>query len=98
MRLNLLQIHQIKSAVKAIFGDEAKLWVFGAQLGDRQRSSDVELYIEAGSYGNAGIQKTALLSLLHQEFTNLKIDVSIREPQQMLTELHRNAIQNGVAL
>ncbi|MEE9395635.1 MAG: hypothetical protein V3V31_01350 [Methylococcales bacterium] len=98
MRLNLLQVHQIKSTVKTIFGDEAKLWVFGAQLGDRQRSSDVELYIEAKSLGNANGQKTTLLSLLHQDFSNLKIDVSIREPQQMLTDLHRNAIQNGVAL
>ena len=98
MRLNLFQVHQIKSAVKVIFGDEAKLWVFGAQLGDRQRSTDVELYVEAGPHGNASVQKTELLCLLHREFTNLTIDVTIRKPQQSLTDLQRNAIQNGVAL
>lgn len=46
MRLTPTQIATIKDATAEIFGDDARVWLFGSRADDSRRGGDVDLMVE----------------------------------------------------
>jgi hypothetical protein len=48
MRLSTWDIAIVRSLIRARFGADARIWVFGSQLDDDARGGGLDLYVEPG--------------------------------------------------
>ena len=98
MRLSSEQITSIKSAVSEVFGPETRAWLFGSRVDDTAKGGDIDLYIEAKLADSPTISKTKLLMKLWASIGVQKIDIIVRQPQQMMKGIHKEATERGVQL
>lgn len=98
MRLSTRQIQLIKKAVTEVFGPSAMVWLFGSRTDDSAKGGDIDLYIEAGPMENVAILKSKLLVKLWGMIGARKIDIIVKQPQQALKGIHKEAIERGIRL
>jgi len=99
MRLTKEQQQIIKQSVKAEFGNEANVWLFGSRVNDARRGGDIDLYIEVNS------QKLDLLQAELRLYANLikklgdqQIDIIVYQAGMPSKQIHEQAKANGIQL
>lgn len=45
MRLTAQQREVIRAAVREIYGEDSRLWLFGSRVGDTRRGGDIDLLV-----------------------------------------------------
>lgn len=87
MRLTPEQLSVIRIAVAETFGDTASIWLFGSRVDDSKRGGDIDLLIETRQSDIAAIVKAelALLTKLHMQLGEQKIDVLVDYPTRLYT-------------
>jgi len=101
MRLTPEQLSVIRIAVAETFGDTASIWLFGSRVDDSKRGGDIDLLIETRQSDIAAIVKAelALLTKLHMQLGEQKIDVLVDYPTRLYTSpIFTIAKQTGILL
>ena len=99
MRLTQQQRDAIIKAVRKVYGDHARVILFGSRVDDQRRGGDIDLLVQPDpSHGNGGIkQKLQLHGELERELGERKIDVIIEAPGDTRPVV-QVAREQGVAL
>lgn len=101
MRLTQKQIDSIKQVAIAVFGSEAKAYLFGSRVDDQQRGGDIDLYVtESALLPEEQLDaKLRYLVKIKQQLGDQRIDVVFAPlPGQPVLPIHRMAQQSGVPL
>lgn len=67
----------IKKTVKAYFGNNAKVYLFGSRTDDSKKGGDIDLYIETDIKEKILEKKLKVLAALHKKLGEQKIDIVI---------------------
>ncbi len=99
MRLSLKQIKQIKESTASVFGEEAKVYLFGSRLDDSAKGGDIDLLVET----NKHVERPAVLSAQLAAKVmianhGLKVDVILFAPNLDKQSIHEVALTTGVVL
>ena len=102
VRLTARQQQMIKESVIEVFGDAATIRLFGSRVDDDKSGGDIDLYLEVPSMPDPDMtlldRKARLLRVLWQRLGAQRIDLLVREGQQPLSSIHRDALEHGVLL
>jgi predicted nucleotidyltransferase len=99
MRLTEDQARIIRETAQGIFGDHAKVRLFGSRIDDSQRGGDIDLLVECDAPVPDRLKKSlALAARLQLALGDQPIDVLAIDPQTSLQPVHKIAISTGVIL
>jgi predicted nucleotidyltransferase len=101
MRLSPQQIDSIKNTVHLVWGDNAKVRLFGSRVDDQRRGGDIDLYIEGTGLPVATQMQTKVQFLvqLKRPIGDQRIDVVFAPSHgQAVLPVHLMAQKTGVAL
>ncbi len=99
MRLSSKQIKQIKESTANVFGEEAKVYLFGSRLDDSAKGGDIDLLVET----NKHVERPAVLSArlavkVMMANDEQKVDVVLISPNLERHGIHKVALREGVLL
>ena len=98
MRLTPLEIAAIVRAVGEVFGETARVRVFGSRVRDDLRGGDLDLLVEVEP-GDASIaNEQRLLDLIAPALDDLRTDILLLERGRVATPIERIALRDGVLL
>jgi len=99
MRLTPNQIQAIKTAAAEIFGDEAKVWLFGSRADDEKRGGDVDLLVETDhALDDSALRAARLSARVSRGMYGRRVDVVVRAAGLFEQPIHRIAREQGVRL
>jgi predicted nucleotidyltransferase len=99
MRLTQQQQTIINQKTRLIFGDNARVYLFGSRLDDNAKGGDIDLFIESTTAIESAVLKTLQLnSQLQQAFGLQKIDIVFYAPNYTWQAIHAIAKQHGILL
>jgi predicted nucleotidyltransferase len=97
VRLNPTEIEAIKNCCSKVFGDEAKVYLFGSRVDDTRRGGDIDLLIEIEPSSNNHFErKLDFLVELKKLIGDQKIDVLLdygQETDQVYTTAKKEGIE-----
>lgn len=98
MRLTPVEIEAIRRAVRVVFGEAARVRVFGSRVRDDLKGGDLDLFVEVEP-GDASIaSEQRLRDLITPALDDLRIDIILHERGRAVTPIERIALRDGVAL
>ena len=97
MRLSPEEIRVIRGLIRAGFGAQSRIWVFGSRLDDDARGGDLDLYVEPDRLppGNLLLVRQALQRDLERR---LRVPVDLVVNAGNTTAFMRQARQEGCPL
>ena len=99
MRLTEQTRQTIVSTARAVFGDQARVRLFGSRLDDAARGGDIDLLIEIPMADPEQQRKSlTMVALLQRQLGDQPIDVLVLDPATAPSAVHRNAIETGKLL
>lgn len=99
MRLNHQQQRIIHDEVVRIFGEHARVRVFGSRLDDTRRGGDIDLHVEAeGSARDLLDRELELYARLQRRLGEQRIDIVVHGWGQPARPIDRHARATGVPL
>ncbi len=99
MRLTADQVNTIKRCTRELFGENAKVYLFGSRTDDQEKGGDIDLFIELPEQQDKTVDRTLKLNgALQQAFGMQKIDIIIHALQQRWLPVHLEAKNNGILL
>lgn len=96
MRLTTFEITAINQNAKNIFGDAAKVYLFGSRIDDSKKGGDIDLYVISENQDNLYEKKIKFLNALEISLGEQKIDVVIAKDKNRPIEIE--AIAKGIEL
>ncbi len=97
MRLTDFEKKTIQRAASAIFGSEAKAFLFGSRLDDALKGGDIDLYIE--SRRKIVLRdKINFLSSLKWKLGDQRIDVLIDSEENREKSIYKTARETGIEI
>ncbi|MEE4297453.1 MAG: nucleotidyltransferase domain-containing protein [Wenzhouxiangella sp.] len=99
MRLTNEQVHHIKQVTAEIFGEGARVRLFGSRTDDQKRGGDVDLLVETDSPVEDEVWLAARLSArISRSMQGRRVDVLVQAPGIKEHPIHRIARAEGVVL
>jgi len=82
MRLTQAQVEAIRNSAKEVFGEGAKVWLFGSRVDDAKRGGDIDLLVRPteSHVSTPLISKMRFLNMLEASLGERKMDVVIVTP------------------
>jgi predicted nucleotidyltransferase len=98
MRLTAEQTEVIRGAVREVYGEDSRLWLFGSRVDDERRGGDIDLLVRPNSVSGCYtlMDKIRLLGKLERGLGERKIDVIVETPddQRPIVKIaHESGIQ-----
>ncbi|WP_029522913.1 nucleotidyltransferase domain-containing protein [Persephonella sp. KM09-Lau-8] len=77
IRLTEYELKAIKETAKEVFGNKAKVWLFGSRVNPNAKGGDIDIYIEIPNYEETDVfsKKVKFLVQLEDKIGEQKIDV-----------------------
>ena len=98
MRLTGEQTEVIRAAVREVYGEDSRLWLFGSRVDDERRGGDIDLLVRPDSSGDYLLMdKIRLLGKLERGLGERKIDIVIETPDDQRA-IVKIAHENGIRL
>ena len=98
MRLTAEQAEVIRVAVREVYGEDSRLWLFGSRVGDARRGGDIDLLVRPDTSGGyALMDKIRLLGKLERGLGERKIDIVIETPDDQ-RPIVKIAHESGIRL
>lgn len=99
MRLTQAQIEQIKAVVSQLFGDQARVSLFGSRANDSARGGDVDLFISTPQpLNNPTILAAKVAARVMRFQQGRKVDVVVKAPNISEQPIFDIAEKTGVLL
>lgn len=99
MRLTEQQLHTIREVAAELLGADARLWLFGSRVDDRQKGGDIDLYVEVERVlENPVAAAVRLAARLERRFEGLPVDVVLHDLGTAPQPIHDIAKRTGVRL
>jgi predicted nucleotidyltransferase len=96
MRLTPETREVIRRTTQEVFGDEARVFLFGSRTDDNQRGGDIDLLVELPRRQNDARKKSLTLAArLQLRLGDQPIDVLVLDPETPLDPVHRMAAATG---
>ncbi len=96
VRLSDQQIKAIKDAVQQIFGNEAKVYIFGSRAVSDKKGGDIDIMVLAPDLQDKYRKKIQLLTELYKRLGERKIDLIITD--SIKSDIEKEAVERGVLL
>ena len=99
MRLTAEQREVIRNAVREVYGEDSRLWLFGSRVDDARRGGDIDLLVrpDTSSGGHTLMDKVRLLGKLERGLGERKIDILIETPDDQ-RPIVKIAHESGISL
>lgn len=97
MRLSKLEINIIKESAKNIFGNDAKVYLFGSRTNDKLKGGDIDIYIETNKTIDVLNKKIKMLIELKKILGERRIDIVVNNFQSH-KDIFTIAKQEGILL
>lgn len=99
MRLTPSDVETIRSTVREVAGEGARVTLFGSRVNDAARGGDVDLLVELpGDVDEPAVLMARLASRLSRSMGGRNVDVALKAPNLMAQPIHQLAEQSGVVL
>ncbi len=99
MRLTTGQVNLIKLNTACIFGDAARVYLFGSRINDNAKGGDIDVFIELDNPVDKAVGKLLELnSELQLSFGLQKIDILFHAPNYKRQPIHDIAKNEGLLL
>lgn len=99
MRLTTEQIAIIKQKTALIFGENAKLYLFGSRTDDNAKGGDIDLFVDLTHEIEQPVAKILRLNgQLQQALGMQKIDIIFHAPSYDWQPIHTEAKERGILL
>lgn len=99
MRLTTEQVQVIRERVRAAFGPEARVYLFGSRVDDNTRGGDLDLYVEVNRIlENRPAAASRLAAELQLALGDQHIDILLADPATTRQRIHKVARTKGIAL
>ena len=99
MRLTDTQKTVIREEVQRLFGENARLLLFGSRVRDDVRGGDIDLYIEAEGGPQETLERELKLHVvLQRRLGEQRIDIVVHRVGSPLRPIDREAQDTGIAL
>jgi len=96
MRLTPKAREIIRRTTREVFGDEARVRLFGSRIDDSQRGGDIDLLVELPSrHADSRSKSLRLAALLQMQLGDQPIDILVIDPETALQPIHRVAAATG---
>jgi predicted nucleotidyltransferase len=96
MRLTPEAREIIRDTTREVFGEEARVRLFGSRVDDSERGGDIDLLVELGSHQpDSGKKSLRLAALLQMRLGDQPVDVLVIDPETQLEPIHRRAAATG---
>lgn len=86
MRLSQHECEVVKFQVQHIFGQEAKVFLFGSRVDDLKKGGDIDLFIQTSDQSDLFMKKIRFLARVKKILGAQKIDVVFNQDNQRLIE------------
>ncbi len=96
MRLSEYTKQSIKETTQNIFGNQAKVLLFGSRTDDNKKGGDIDLYIIPNNKEDLYSKKIRFLLDLETKIGEQKIDVVIAKDKSRMIE--QEALKKGIEL
>lgn len=99
MRLSPYQVKIIKEAVTEVFGQDAKVMLFGSRVNDNDKGGDIDLYVTIPQIIERPARDiTRLQSKIMMQLGERKIDVVLDAPNLTSGVIQQVAEKTGIVL
>lgn len=99
MRITAVQQSTIHQAVIELFGDAARVKLFGSRLDDNARGGDIDLLVELNQQvAEPAVMAARLSARLMYRLGGRKVDVVLKAPNLPILPIHEVASREGVAI
>ena len=98
MRLTHAEIEAIVHAVREVFGETARVRVFGSRVRDDLRGGDLDLFVEVDPGASSIASEQRVRDLIAPALDDLRADVDIHERGRPVTPIEQIALRDGVLL
>jgi uncharacterized protein len=99
MRLSNQARQIVRDTAREIFGDNAKVIVFGSRVDDERRGGDLDILVQTDEPVRERRRKTLQLTArLQMRLGDQPIDVLLLDPETILQPIHEEAMRTGVRL
>ena len=99
MRLTQEQIILIRNTTVGVFGDRARVILFGSRVNDAAKGGDVDLIIEVPeAVSEPALLSARVASRVSRAMNGRKVDVVLKAPNLLAQPIHEIAARSGVAL
>ena len=90
MRLEEWEINEIKRSLREVFGENAKVYLFGSRIDDKKKGGDIDLFVEAD---NIDYEKEKEFWILLQErLGEQKIDIIYNRDKFLIEKVAKKGI------
>ena len=88
-----------QQTTREVFGQEARVSLFGSRTDDSQRGGGLDLLVELPAVDpEQGRKSLTLAALLLQRLGDQPIDIVVIDPSTQLQAIHRNGRATGIPL
>ncbi len=99
MRLSQLQHAIILQETKKLFGTDVTIRLFGSRINDELKGGDIDLFLEFPNNNPNLWQKILRLNTaLQKRLGEQKIDIIAHQLGEHLSDIHKEALKNGIIL
>lgn len=99
MRLTIEQRRLIKEQVRRVFGETARVMVFGSRTRDDIKGGDIDLLVQVDHpLDHPALDAARLSAALSRAMEGRKVDVLLRDTRLKELPIHRIAEETGIAL
>jgi len=90
VRLEEWEINEIKRSLREVFGENAKVYLFGSRIDDKKKGGDIDLFVEAD---NIDYEKEKEFWILLQErLGEQKIDIIYNRDKFLIEKVAKKGI------
>ena len=99
MRLTLSQIDMIRHAAQTVFGDYARVTLFGSRVDDQAKRGGVDLMVEVPNIvDEPALFSARVASRISRSMNGRRVDVILKAPNLKVQPIHEIATRTGVIL
>ena len=99
MRLTPKQIEMIRNTAQLVFGDIARVTLFGSRIDDQAKGGDVDLMVEVPNIvDEPALMGARVASRVSRAMNGRRVDVILKASNLKIQPIHEIATRTGVIL